>query len=109
MATNANLRRLASRIDAAIARRDPDSGPITVTVFRGETETFALARHSELRPDHIGRPYILSYSREERLQHLELLATSTPSELKALLAAADGNSRGLPENGSGAHYLRAAS
>jgi hypothetical protein len=74
---------------------DTDSKPITVAAFQGETRKFALRRHLELRPSHVGRLVRFEYRNMERDNVREMFAVHTPEELRAVLDHIDAKGRGL--------------
>jgi hypothetical protein len=74
--------------------------PIRCTVFRRETEEFALQQHRKLRPDHAGRrvwfQHRLHQGRNARSDYLATALSSNEDEqqLRELIARHDGETRG---------------
>jgi hypothetical protein len=94
MATRIAIERLRSRISELGERV---GGVVNIVVFRGETDAFALARHLELRPDHLGRQASFERRLEERTEWAELAGCHSVAEIKAIM---DEIGRGVGEGRS---------
>src|SRR5262245_44915926 len=97
MVTKAQLAAMAAKIDSLTGALE--GGPVRVTVFRGETEEYALQRHRKLRPDHAGRRVWFQRLHQRRDARSEFLATLLSSNedqqrLRELIAQHDGETRG---------------
>ena len=95
MVTTAQIDRIGRRVDQLAAAIEPDE-TVRVVVFAGELPEFALQRHRELRPDHVGRRVRFEHRNEERDDVREMFAVHTPDELQAVLDRFETKGRGKP-------------
>jgi len=81
MVTRSQVDKLASHIERLSCALGVDQA-IKITVFRGETEAFAMQRHRELRPEHAGRLVRFHHEAADRTEINEIfsVAAATPAE-----------------------------
>src|SRR5262245_44626885 len=98
MVSKSQLAGMSAKIESLAGALE--GGPVRVTVFRGETEEYALQQHRKLRPDHAGRrvwfQHSLHQGRDARSEYLATALSSNEDEqqLREMIARHDGETRG---------------